>query len=185
MVWSAVTIDSYKMGWGNNWSFQEFSFWWYSPLISRFDSYENRKSCLWNNNSAKSQIFSEKYWYYFHCPKNVLCSILSFVFWIFLPLDTTVQLKSADSKQNPISKYIFQDSFRHIFWAMKKMHHTFWKKATFIAGIKDETYRQVAIQSSTWQVILHSIRMLPQKWFQPIVTNILKQIGFHFPTPLV
>ncbi len=80
---------------------------------------------------VKGQIFSEKYWYYFHCPKNVLCSILSFVFWIFPPLDTAVQLESADSKQNAISKSLFQDSFRHIFWAMRKMHHTFWKKATF------------------------------------------------------
>ena len=80
----------------------------------------------------KGLIFSEKYWYYFHCPKNVLWSILSFVFWIFPPLDTAVHLESADSKQNAISKNIFQDSFRHIFWAMRKMHHTFWKKATFM-----------------------------------------------------
>ena len=42
---------------------------------------------------TKGRIFSEKYWYYFHCPKNVLCSILSFVFWIFLPLDTAVHLE--------------------------------------------------------------------------------------------
>ena len=80
---------------------------------------------------SKGRIFSEKYWYHFHCPKNVLCCILSFVFWIFPPLDTAVQLESADSKQNAISKSLFQDSFRHIFWAMRKMHHTFWKKATF------------------------------------------------------
>ena len=76
----------------------------------------------------RGQISSEIYWYYFHCPKNVLCSILSFVFWIFPPLDTAVQLESADSKQNAISKSLFQDSFRHIFWAMRKMHHTFFKK---------------------------------------------------------
>jgi hypothetical protein len=30
--------------------------------------------------SSKGWIFSEKYWYYFHCPKNVRCSIPSFVF---------------------------------------------------------------------------------------------------------
>ena len=29
---------------------------------------------------AKGPIFSEKYWYYFHCPKNVLRSILCFAF---------------------------------------------------------------------------------------------------------
>ena len=78
----------------------------------------------------RGQISSEKYWYYFHCLKNELCSILSFVFWIFLPLDTAVQLESADSKQITISKSLFQDSFGHIFWAMRKMHHTFWKKSS-------------------------------------------------------
>ena len=71
----------------------------------------------------KGPIFSEKCLYYFHCPKK-LC--------IFLPLDTAGQLESADSKHNTISKSLFQDgfisSFRHIFWAMRKMHHTFWKK---------------------------------------------------------
>ena len=76
----------------------------------------------------KGPISSENFWYYFHCPKNVLCSILSFVFWIFPPLDTIVQLESADSKENEISKYLFQDSFWHIFWSMRKMHHSFWKK---------------------------------------------------------
>jgi hypothetical protein len=45
-----------------------------------------------------------------------------------------VQLESADSKQNAISKYLFQDSFRHIFWAMRKMLHTFCKKAIFSKG---------------------------------------------------
>ena len=58
---------------------------------------------------SKGRIFSEKYWYYFHCPKNVLCSILSFVFWIFPPSDTAVQLELADSKQNAIPKSLFQD----------------------------------------------------------------------------
>ena len=76
---------------------------------------------------TKGPIFLEKYWYYFHCPKNVLCSILSFVLWIFPPL--AVELESADSIQNTISKSLFQDSFRHIFWAMRKMHHTLWKKS--------------------------------------------------------
>ena len=54
--------------------------------------------------SVKGRTSLEKYWYYFHCPKNVLCSILSFVFWIFPLLNTAVQLESADSKQNTISK---------------------------------------------------------------------------------
>ena len=80
---------------------------------------------------SKDPIFPEKYWYYFHCPKNVLRSILSFVFWIFLLLDTAVHLESVDSKQNAISKSLFQDSLLHMFWAMRKMRHTFWKKLTF------------------------------------------------------
>ena len=61
----------------------------------------------------------------------MLCSILSFVFWIFPPLDTAVQLESADSKQSAISKYLFQDIFWHIFLEMRKMHNTFWLKGTF------------------------------------------------------
>ena len=63
-----------------------------------------------------------------------MCCILSkalLIVWIFSTLDTAVQLKSAESKHNTISKYLIQDSFQHIFWEMKKMHHTFWKKATF------------------------------------------------------
>ena len=67
-------------------------------------------------------------------PQKLLLSILRFVIWIFLPLDTAVQLESADAEQNAISKSLFQDSFRHIFGAMRKMHHTFWEKATFIIG---------------------------------------------------
>ena len=39
----------------------------------------NQKSSL-GKEFCKGRIFLEKYWYYFHCPKNVLCSILSFVF---------------------------------------------------------------------------------------------------------
>ena len=73
----------------------------------------------------------------FHCPKNVLCSILSFVFWILPPLDTAAQLESADSKQNAISKSLFQDSYPdpHIFWAMRNMHYTFWKKRPLVNSI--------------------------------------------------
>ena len=82
-------------------------------------------------------MLSEKYLYYFHCPKKVLCSILSFVFWIFPPLNIAVQ--SADSKQNAISKYVFQDSFQHIFGAMRKMHHTFWKKRPLVITCNSKT----------------------------------------------
>ena len=91
----------------------------------KYNPYLFIRKSLW----FKGPIFSEKYWYYFHCPKYVVRSILSFVFWIFPPLETAVQLESADSKQNAISKSLFQDSFWHIFWAMRKMHHTFWKKS--------------------------------------------------------
>ena len=112
------------------------------PLIGYFSYLETRKNNTYLLIStvlikllfSKDPMFLEKYWYYFHSPKNVLFSILSFVFWIFPHLDTAVQSESADSKQNAISKYLFQDmaySLWHIFWAMRRMHHTFWKKATF------------------------------------------------------
>ena len=82
----------------------------------KYNPYLFIRKSLW----FKGPIFSEKYWYYFHCPKNVLPSILSFVFWIFLCSGTAVQLESADSKQNTISKYLFQDSFQHIFGQWEK-----------------------------------------------------------------
>ena len=56
----------------------------------------------------KVQYSQKKYWYYFHGPKNVVHSTLTFVFWIFLPLDTAVQLDSVDSKHNTISKIFFR-----------------------------------------------------------------------------
>ena len=76
--------------------------------------------------TSKDRIISEKYWYNFHCPTNTLRSILSSVFWIFPPSDTALQY--ANSKHNTISKYLYRDNSRHIFWASRKMHHTFWKK---------------------------------------------------------
>ena len=132
--------------------------WYLDPLsrLSRQKYWRFYAFKWWGKNACKGRIFSEKYWYYFHCPKNVLCSILSFVFWIFPPLDTAVQLASADSKQKAISKSFFQDSFRHIFWAMRKMHNTFWKKATFNKSER---------KKHTWQ------RQSHQKIRQ----------GFHFP----
>ena len=102
---------------------------------------------------TKSPIFSEKYWYYFRCPKNVLCSILSFVFWIFPPLDTAVQLESADSKQNTISKSLFQDSFPHFFWAMLKIHHTFWKKRPLeLFGVS-----KIKLQFERWAIFMATV----------------------------
>ena len=47
----------------------------------------------------------------FPLPKNVLCSILSFVFWIFPPLDTVVQLESVDSKQTQFQNLFFRIDF--------------------------------------------------------------------------
>ena len=100
-------------------------------------------------------ISSEIFWYYFHCPKNVLCSILSFVFWIFPPLDTIVQLESADSKENEISKYLFQDSFWHIFWAMRKMHHSFWKKRPLASLVFNALSFRVPLKTyNNWEEFL-------------------------------
>ena len=98
---------------------------WLTNLDLNLDWKQNK-----SKNLSKGPIFSEKYWYYFHCPQNVLCSILRFVFWTFPPFKTAVQL---ESDQSTISKYIFQDSFRHIFWAMRKMHHIFWKKRPLVS----------------------------------------------------
>ena len=94
----------------------------YTALLTLIVLNQNKEDWV---TSSKGPIFSEKYWYYIHCPKNVLRSIL--VFWI-----RTRQCSESQLTLNTISKSLFQDSFRHIFWAMKKMHLTFWKKATFI-----------------------------------------------------
>ena len=45
-------------------------------------------------------------------------------FYLKLCILNTVQLESADYKYNTISKYLFQDSFRHIFLAMGKSSST-------------------------------------------------------------
>ena len=82
-------------------SFKNFVCFW-SNGVSRKISFEIAwpgRICkmLTSQVPPKGRIFSEKYWYPLHCPKIVLCSILSFVFWIFPPLDAAVQLESADS----------------------------------------------------------------------------------------
>ena len=128
---------------------------------------------------VKGPIFLEKNWYYFHCPKNVLRSILTFVFWIFPPSDPAVQLKSADSKQNTIWKYLSQDSFWHILWAMRKMHHTFWKIATFMDKLFSKTlwnYRQFNFKGriDNWFepiFILDLLQNIIKKWFSNIPLN--------------
>ena len=88
-------------------------------------------------------------------------SIQSFVFWIFPSLDTAVQLEPADSKYKTISKSLFHDCFRHIFWTMRKMHHTFWKK------------RPLAFLTLwlVWVKIESTYVSLPKwtiNWFQPV-----------------
>ena len=45
-------------------------------LFAPFLFLSERDSSILFGDVAKGRIFSEKYWYYFHCPKNVLCSIL-------------------------------------------------------------------------------------------------------------
>ena len=42
-----------------------------------------------------------------------------------------MQLESADAKQNAISKSLFQDSFRHIFWGNEKNVSYSLEKVTF------------------------------------------------------
>ena len=63
-------------------------FYLFKHSIEFLRNHTSLTSCKLQDNSQlkkkfrrhKGRIFSEKYWYYFHCPKNVLCSILSFVF---------------------------------------------------------------------------------------------------------
>ena len=61
----------------------------------------------------KGLIFSKKYWCYSDRPKNVLRSILSFVFWIFPPSGTAMQLESANRTQfqNLFSRIVFSTFF--------------------------------------------------------------------------
>ena len=97
----------------------------------------------------------------FPLPKKCLCSILSFVFWIFPPLYTAVELESADSKQYAISKYLFSGYFagdRYILWAMRKTHHTSWKKALFIKKL--EPTGSISIYNPFWRVLYQSIILL-------------------------
>ena len=94
-----------------------------------------KKSPIWFD-FTKGLIFSERYWYYFNCPKNVLCSTLSFVFWIFSPSDTALQLESADSKQNPNSKSLFQDSFMAHFMGNEKNVSYFLKKKRPLGNVE-------------------------------------------------
>jgi hypothetical protein len=76
--------------------------------------------------------------------------------------------------QNTISKYLFQDSFQHIFWAMRKMHHTFWEKATFRCPVMFHTIFWMGKDRSKIWILL-------QKWFQTIV--IMLPLPLHHPAP--
>ena len=51
--------------------------WYIQSLLKIWISYWYSKV-----RSTKGLISSENYWYFFHCPKNMPRSILSFVFWI-------------------------------------------------------------------------------------------------------
>ena len=70
-----------------------------------------------------------------HCPKNVLRSILSFVFWILSECQQTLN-------RTQFQNLFFQDNVRHIFWAMRKMHHTFWKKQPLYNDFAFKLYDQ-------------------------------------------
>ena len=75
---------------------------------------------------VKGPLSSEKYWHYFNGSKNVLCSILSFVFWIFPTLDTAVQLASECN-----FKISFSGWFLTHFLGNEKNASYILKKATF------------------------------------------------------
>ena len=96
-------------------------YWMYKLIFQKLTHFHLPKWLGWA--ASKGPIPPKKYWYYFNSPKNVLLYILSFVFWISRPW--TLQ-------NNTISKSVFQDSFRHIFWTIRKIYHAFWTKATII-----------------------------------------------------
>ena len=50
----------------------------------------------------KVQYPRKKYWHYFHCPKNVLSSILSFIFWIFVQSNAAVVTSSKNLYIGPL-----------------------------------------------------------------------------------
>ena len=102
---------------------------WYCGELYKIKIYPKSICDYYCSEVIKGPISLEKYWYYFHCPKNVLGSILSFVFWTFPPSDTAVQLESTDSKQNAISKSLFHDNFGKLFGQWEKcIIYIFWKK---------------------------------------------------------
>ena len=117
-------------------------------LLSRANSHGCLLLTSWSSqgrrNHSNGPIFSEKYWYYFQRRKNVLCSIPSFVFWIFPPSDTAVQLESTYSKKNAISKSLFQDSFWRIFFGNEKYIILSEEKRTLIM-IAPKIFRPSAI----------------------------------------
>ena len=68
-------------------------YWW-------IETSEGARHCwkpLDRHSETKGPISLEKYWHYFHCPKLVLSSILSFLFWIFVWLNAAAVVISSKS----------------------------------------------------------------------------------------
>ena len=65
-----------------------------------------------------------------------MCCVLSWALYFEFSHPRT--LKSADSKHTTISRSLFQDIFRHIFWAMRKMHRIVWKKWPLASPMKSQ-----------------------------------------------
>ena len=95
LLWCSAKYESYQTDCFATSYKSALRIWLFQPDFSKSQTSTAAilPSCLDTilHDSDKGQIFSEKHCYYFHCPKNVLHSILRFVFWIFPPLDTAVQ----------------------------------------------------------------------------------------------
>ena len=80
LVFQTGIFSQFKLGKKSSWIFQtgeSLNFVKYQCA----DRQEERIQAIATSMvHTKSQIFLEKYCYYFYCPKNVPCSILSFVF---------------------------------------------------------------------------------------------------------
>ena len=75
----------------------------------------------------KVQYPWKKYWHYFHCPKNVLSSILSFIFWIFVQSNAAVVTSSKNLYIGPLVSLRRPRGFRHCRAPSWLQYYYFWK----------------------------------------------------------
>ena len=148
--------------------FQMFNYcnWFMICIIKMyFLSFPGKFLKKWSNQIQKNELILN--WLnlliLFPLPKKCVAYYSKLCILNFPALRHCSAVESADSKQNAISKSLFQDSFRHISWATRKMHHTFWKKATFTKSQKPAICSTMNCKSTK--------RMLHQKLSPPILKD--------------